>query len=431
MEKLICENCGREHDGSCGSGRFCSKKCSSQFNAKNRRKCEHKIQRLADRSPIGTWKCCYCDFIAETKAQLKLHKHEQHPNALHVGWNKGLTKETNASIAKGFQTFQKHLKEGMIVPHHHHWTDEERKRISERKKANLKAHPEKHTWKKIRAYESKPCEILKEFLKSENILFYPEYTDENWTHSYSIDIAFPNNKFGIEINGNQHYDRNGNLQEYFQKRHEYLSSQGWRIVEVPYKMAWNEQFKAKIVDDIKHNADFMFDYSGMMKEYLDKKNEKYKQEHTCPQCGGFKKSKKSRLCSSCSLHNLKVEMPTKEELERMIFEMPITKLSEKLGVSHVLIGKWCKKYNIVKPEKGYWTKKRYENHVRYTNAEHGTGARYAFGCRCEKCRSWNAQRTRIERANWSKEYRAEKNRLRREKRKKEKLKNIHEPLELF
>ena len=31
---MKCENCGNEHDGSYGSGRFCSKHCRCSFNAK-------------------------------------------------------------------------------------------------------------------------------------------------------------------------------------------------------------------------------------------------------------------------------------------------------------------------------------------------------------------------------------------------------------
>ena len=32
---MICENCGKEHDGSYGSGRFCSKFCAKSFSTKN------------------------------------------------------------------------------------------------------------------------------------------------------------------------------------------------------------------------------------------------------------------------------------------------------------------------------------------------------------------------------------------------------------
>ena len=32
---MICENCGKEHDGSYGSGRFCCKECARSFSTKN------------------------------------------------------------------------------------------------------------------------------------------------------------------------------------------------------------------------------------------------------------------------------------------------------------------------------------------------------------------------------------------------------------
>ena len=32
---MKCENCGKEHNGSYGSGRFCSKECAKSFSTKN------------------------------------------------------------------------------------------------------------------------------------------------------------------------------------------------------------------------------------------------------------------------------------------------------------------------------------------------------------------------------------------------------------
>jgi hypothetical protein len=31
---MICENCNGNHDGSCGSGRFCSRRCARSFSGK-------------------------------------------------------------------------------------------------------------------------------------------------------------------------------------------------------------------------------------------------------------------------------------------------------------------------------------------------------------------------------------------------------------
>lgn len=35
---MKCENCDQEHDGSYGSGRFCSQKCARAFSTKKNRK---------------------------------------------------------------------------------------------------------------------------------------------------------------------------------------------------------------------------------------------------------------------------------------------------------------------------------------------------------------------------------------------------------
>lgn len=44
---MICENCGKEHDGSYGSGRFCSKSCSISFGNK------HKIRKKETNEKIA------------------------------------------------------------------------------------------------------------------------------------------------------------------------------------------------------------------------------------------------------------------------------------------------------------------------------------------------------------------------------------------
>jgi hypothetical protein len=51
--------------------------------------------------------------------------------------------------------------------------------------------------------------------------------------------------------------------------------------------------------------------------------------------------------------------PPKEELELLIWQIPTTKIAEKYGVSDKAIEKWCKKYSINKPPRGYWTKNDY------------------------------------------------------------------------
>lgn len=57
------------------------------------------------------------------------------------------------------------------------------------------------------------------------------------------------------------------------------------------------------------------------------------------------------------LKSRKVERPSKEDLEKMIWETSVLEVSHKFGVSDVAIAKWCKKYGISRPPRGYWAKK--------------------------------------------------------------------------
>ena len=58
---MECENCHKEHDGSYGSGRFCSLHCRKSYIAKkvkNRKSIFALAAYNAKRkAPYGTWKC--------------------------------------------------------------------------------------------------------------------------------------------------------------------------------------------------------------------------------------------------------------------------------------------------------------------------------------------------------------------------------------
>ncbi len=52
----------------------------------------------------------------------------------------------------------------------------------------------------------------------------------------------------------------------------------------------------------------------------------------------------------------KVERPSKEELAKMVWEIPAEKIADKFGVTGNSIRKWCILYKVDKPSRGYWTK---------------------------------------------------------------------------
>lgn len=76
----ICENCKHEHDGSYGSGRFCSLQCKQKFlnkkSIESRRK--NHFPRKNGRAPYGTWRCSLCNLIFDTKDNLRQHNVDVH-----------------------------------------------------------------------------------------------------------------------------------------------------------------------------------------------------------------------------------------------------------------------------------------------------------------------------------------------------------------
>lgn len=63
----------------------------------------------------------------------------------------------------------------------------------------------------------------------------------------------------------------------------------------------------------------------------------------------------SEKCSG--IGRRKIERPSREELQKLVWEKPSTQIAKQYGVSDRMIGKWCEAYNISKPPRGYWTGK--------------------------------------------------------------------------
>lgn len=57
------------------------------------------------------------------------------------------------------------------------------------------------------------------------------------------------------------------------------------------------------------------------------------------------------------LNTRKVNRPSKEELEKLLWEKPTSQLAIDFGISDNAIAKWAKSYGITKPSRGYWAAK--------------------------------------------------------------------------
>ena len=152
-------------------------------------------------------------------------------------------------------------------------SENEKINLSKKRLLWLKQNPEKHPWKKNNKFISTPCQNFKKYLDSINLKYASEYnTYDETNRNFSIDIAFPDIKLGIEINGNQHYNRDGTLKKYYQKRHEIIESHGWKLLEIHYLSCFKEENIKEIIQFYKQP-----DYSKYFNERR-KKNLKKEQK---------------------------------------------------------------------------------------------------------------------------------------------------------
>ena len=199
--------------------------------------------------------------------------------ANHVRWcHENPNRKTSTVLAKicptcntSFISKNKYCRKQCVVKTH---TLEMREKISKGRIKYLLNNPDKHVWKRCNKFKSEPCELIKQHLLNRNISFVPEFSPLD-TRNFSIDIAFPDKKIGIEINGNQHYTREGNLTKYYQDRHNLITEAGWNLIELHYSVAYNLDEFDNILN-LKSNTDYT-DFVKTMFETKEKKKLKLKQ----------------------------------------------------------------------------------------------------------------------------------------------------------
>ena len=135
-------------------------------------------------------------------------------------------------------------------------SDDTKSRMSEARKKWLSENPELHPWRKNSKFISKPCEDLKEYLRKAGICFEEEVivsTEKN----YSVDILIGDKNLILEINGNQHYDKEGRLLPYYQERHDHIREIGWHIYELHYTLAYNFELCLSIINSIEYASEIL------------------------------------------------------------------------------------------------------------------------------------------------------------------------------
>jgi len=217
------------------------------------------------------YRCKFCNKEFDNKRSKGQHESfcDLNPNKRY-SWNKGKSAKTDDRILKSKETFIRRYKNGEIKFNPHIWTQEEKNNLSKKRKEWLMKNPDKHPWRNMKHNRSEPCEVLKDFLRKNSIQFIEEYNPKIQDHNYSLDIAFPDIKFAIEVNGNQHYNNDGSLNESSLYRHKLLEANGWKILELHYTKCYN--FDISILDKYDNIEDFYDkDYVG---KYFSRKEER-------------------------------------------------------------------------------------------------------------------------------------------------------------
>lgn len=259
MENIkLCETCGKEHDGTYGSGRFCSYNCKQKYASqkghllggqaakqKLGKKCKcrfcgtefetkamlykHypncKSETKKHRKAYNNWECPFCGIIFRTRNLLLLHKKEKHDMDKVAYHTEYFCKFCGRkSPTKSGSTFhEKYCKKNpnKEIFLGKKWTKEMKDNMSITMK---KAHAEGRafSWADLskRREHSWPEKWLIGVLKNKyNLIEHIDYETEVKFHTFSLDFVFPNKKV-IEIDGGQH--KRSEYQKDCDKRKDFL-----------------------------------------------------------------------------------------------------------------------------------------------------------------------------------------------------------------
>lgn len=193
MMNYVCEKCGCSHDGTYGSGRFCSEKCARSFSNKNKTKqfyqsVGNKLHDIYAKShPERVFKCMEC--------------------------NKPLIHITKTGYCQS--CFRKHFTV----------SDETRKKISMLRKG-------KNRWNIKRNQQSFAEKYWMDALIKNKIPFEREFqiSYDNENHCYYMDFKI--GKIDLEIDGSQHAVR----KEHDNARDDFMRKSGYFV----YRVKWND-----------------------------------------------------------------------------------------------------------------------------------------------------------------------------------------------
>lgn len=225
-----CPICQKEHDGSYGSGKFCSKHCQYVYIGRQTKKHVCNFPRTRTQKPWGTWKCIHCEQIFKTKKLMLEHIKAEHSRKDGRIWNYGLTKETNESVRKRCETIKKKFENGELNSSFKgkHHSEETKEKLSQIRKDYLTEHPDQVPY--LLNHSSKisyPEQYFINAFKNESIDLIYHFR----VGRYQLDFSNESKKLYIEIDGEQHFT-NDKIFNSDINRNNFLSSLGWKGLRI-------------------------------------------------------------------------------------------------------------------------------------------------------------------------------------------------------
>lgn len=234
---MKCEYCGKEHDGSYGSGRFCCVKCARGFSTKAKRK---EISLKASRALKGK--------PSPLRGRVFLNSPQRNPNY----W----TPEIRAKISQGVRMYydsHPDAKQKAAEQMRKFALSEDHKKLVSRVQRDL-VKAGKHTgWSSRIGLEPSYAErFWTDVLKQNNIDFIREYKVCTAGTHYFLDFLL-GDRIDLEIDGRQHSVR----KEFDKIRDTNLRKAGYIVYRIQFV---NPKNKDKVKQDIDQFLSWYKDY---------------------------------------------------------------------------------------------------------------------------------------------------------------------------
>ena len=163
---------------------------------------------------------------------------------------------------------------------------ETRQKISQKRFAYFRRMKVNTGWRLHRHYkESLAEQNVRELLeKIKDIHIKQFYVPPESERGFEIDFALVERKIGLEINGSQHYNRDGTFTEYHKTRKEYLEGIRWKIIDIDYKVCFDKTRLKEIINNVLgRNIEFaeqkcneVLNYRLEQKRQIERKKEEYR-----------------------------------------------------------------------------------------------------------------------------------------------------------